>query len=446
MSKFSIDKKHNFKRFSKKDLFAYCRLLFKKRGENSINYATLESHGNLYWALYAKNITMKDLVDQLGLSAAYRKAKKRNFYRVVNGKVQKSRTWIQILKEIKDLENQIGFVPSAPWLQANKRSDLVGAVYSLGKKWDDVYKTLGMGTSSKFVKSRSGIRWLSIAEACLSNFLNARGIKHGRGHKYPTKYNELSGRKYGYYDLYFFNKKGQSVDVEVWGEIPMGKDQLNYQAKKKSKEKFNRKRDSFIGINFRDCYVESKLEAILLPFIGNKKKLKYQTPHDHLVHSVHWSTADELIEFCRDIALKQRDGAFPTEEWLRKRGTFRNRKGDAYNTLAIYIRTKLGGMRNLRKILGQEHSSTYSWSKELALQKCLMFYKKYRTMPYQARSIKRSGAWVYTTEEYKMAVAIEHACRKYIGSNAKIQKVLNISPQKPPKGVTWKEFLSHRKK
>jgi hypothetical protein len=52
------------------------------------------------------------------------------------------------------------------------------------------------------------------------------------------------------------------------------------------------------------------------------------------------------------------DGKFPTEEWLRKRGRWADRPGEPYNTLSVYIKQWIGGVRKLRLLLDQEEAST----------------------------------------------------------------------------------------
>jgi hypothetical protein len=109
-----------------------------------------------------------------------------------------------------------------------------------------------------------------------------------------------------------------------------------YGVKRAAKERFNKDNNQgFLGIGFRDCYEDRSLAAILELFIGKITPFRFDRPTDTLIHSTHWSNADELLEYARQLATEMPDGKFPMEEWLRKRGKWADRPGEAYNTLAV---------------------------------------------------------------------------------------------------------------
>lgn len=119
-------------------------------------------------------------------------------------------------------------------------------------------------------------------------------------------------------------------------------------------------------------------------------------------------------------------GEFPTEEWLRKRGKWANRPGEAYNTLSVYIKTWLGGVRNLRKLLGQSHVSTKEWDKDSAIAAYRRFFDEHGLTPGQARHIGRKGGDI-SPEVAAEAGRLENAARKYAGGSIAVNKLLGIT-------------------
>jgi hypothetical protein len=173
----------------------------------------------------------------------------------------------------------------------------VYSVYSLGFTWADLRSALQDFTNSNFVESRNGLRWLSHAEASLSNFLYARGIEHRKGRKYADGYTEHSGHRYGIYNLRFLASDDRWMDVEVWGDKPLGLEE-ECRAKRVLKEGFNQENNpEFLGIGFRDCYEEKRLTDVLEPYIGRIEPFQFDKPTDRLIHTTHWSNADELLEY-----------------------------------------------------------------------------------------------------------------------------------------------------
>jgi hypothetical protein len=307
-------------------------------------------------------------------------------------------------------------------------SALVSALYGMGKSWTDLRDALGSYEGSSFVASRAGFRWRSHPEASLSNFLYARGIEHRPGTRYDDEYATMSGRNYGYYDLHFREKHGNWISVEIWGDKPMGHDAEEYATKRAVKEEFHAGRTDFLGIEFRDCYSDTRLAAILASYIGVIEPYVFDKPTDPVIQSTHWSNADELLEYCRHIAASQTDGAFPTESWLRKRGKHEKRDGDTYNTLAIYCRTWLGGVRNVRKLLGQEHNSTTAWTRESALDALREWYMDHDKSPGSVLALHRRGKLALPDLERIRAVRLRAAITAHVGSMATACDQIGVRP------------------
>ena len=338
--------------------------------------------------------------------------------------------WPRILDLAREVTAREGHLPPAPHFQKHGMAMLVQSVYQHGKTWADLRTELDAFEGSSFVASRSGLRFRSHPEASLSNFLFARGIRHEKGRKYPAEYAASSGRTYGYYDLTFCDEQGRLIDVEVWGDKPHGHGEAEYALKRAAKERFNAGRSTFLGIQFQDCFDDAALNRILEPLIGVVEPHVFLEPHDSLVESSHWSNADELLISCRAIADAQPDGKFPPEDWLRKRGNWAARDGPVYNTVSVYIKTWLGGVREVRRLLGQGHNSTEQWTRERALAELQAWYAQYGKSPGAVRYDVEVGKLRLSDDEFRRAARISAAVQKYAGGAVQACHDLGIAPSR----------------
>lgn len=317
-------------------------------------------------------------------------------------------SWAHICEVAARVVTQEGHLPTAGWFQRNGYAMLVQCLYKRGKTWADLRDELDADDGGAFVESRAGIRWRSHPEASLSNYLWARGVAHSKGARYPDEYATTTGQAYGCYDLVLIDTHGRKIDVEVWGERPKGPARERYRRVRALKERFNAGRPGFLGIEFRDCFSDAKLDVILRPHIGLRAPTRTRMPHDAVLETTHWSNADELIETCRALASKMPDGKLPSEDWLRKRGRWAGREGPAYNTIAVYVRTWLGGTRVARKLLGQAEMNTVQWTRDGALEALREWIRVHGKTP---------GACSRDPDPdvRRQAKKLEHAVRKYVG-------------------------------
>ncbi|HEY3696756.1 hypothetical protein [Phenylobacterium sp.] len=408
------------------ELLAYCRNLYEAEGFAALSFSALKKHDGLYFALYKLGINQATLLDKLGIADAY-SAHKGSQPLIRNGRHVQRWTWERIVAEAREVATLQGNLPPAPWFQRNGRQSLVQATYNMGKTWEDLRDAVGDFATSNFVASRNGLRWRSHPEASLSNFLYARGIEHRRGDRYPDAYADQSGRAYGFYDLHL--KAGDGwFDVEIWGDNPGGHGEAKYRAKRGEKEAFNSTNPRFLGIEFRDCYDDSRLASILVPFIGTPEPYVFDRPTDRIIHSTHWSNTDELLDHCRVLAAEMPDGVFPTEEWLRKRGKWADRPGPAYNTVSVYVKTWFGGVRRLRELLDQADSSTTKWDRPTVLAAWQTFWSKHGLTPSQVRASGRNGASIFAPETWREAGRLASAVVKYAGGADAANEALGIEP------------------
>jgi hypothetical protein len=220
------------------------------------------------------------------------------------------------------------------------------------------------------------------------------------------------------------------VDVEVWGDKPKGSDAEIYQTKRNGKEMFNAANPSFLGIHFADCYKENRLTEILEPHIGLIEPFCFDKSTDCEIPSTHRSNADELLEYCRAFSASQPNGEFPTEEWLRKRGKWAMRPGPAYNTLSVYVKTWLGGVRKLREFLGQAHVSTNKWHREKVLSRWMAFRCRYGMTPNAMCARSRRGQGLYPDEALAEAHLLASVVSKYAGGSAAADEATGFKPNR----------------
>lgn len=423
-----------FKDMSNDELVGFCRRLYSEQGIGGLSYEVLKTYRTLYTTLYLRGLKQSALLERLGLVEEYRAWKSKREIRY-GGQIRERWSWERVVREARQAQEAQGFLPPAAWWQANGGASLVQAIYQMGRTWEDLRAALGDFHSSKFVESRSGLRWRSHAEASLSNFLYARGIPHSRGSRYPKEYEDLTGRAYGMYDMHFEGRLGP-VDVEVWGDKPNGSDGAAYQVKREGKELFNADNPGFLGIHFADCYSDDRLAEILERHLGVIVPFRFDRPTDRVIPSTHWSNADELLDYCRTLAVAQPNGEFPTEEWLRKRGKWVNRPGPAYNTLSVYIKIWLGGVRPLRQLLGQSHVSTMKWDREAVLARWKAFRELHRMTPNAMRARASRGQGRCSPEVLRAAGVLASAVAKYAGGSAAADEATGFKPyRKKPSAV-----------
>ena len=433
---------------NEEDLLRVCHGLYLQHGFKALTFKALQAQGQLYSTLYHQGLKHSVLIEKLGLEDAYRNYQKTR-HKIYAGRIREPWSWERVLFEATTAMKREGRLPPSLWFQKNGLGALIHFVYRSGKTWADLRQAVGDFTDSKFIESRNGLRWLSHAEASLSNFLYARGIEHKKGERYPHAITAVSDAKYALYDVHLKAKDGEWVDVEVWGDNPLGHDPAKYGRRRKAKEIFNQTNLRFIGIHHEACYEDAELTRVLEPFIGVIEPFQFDKPTDRVIPSTHWSNADELIEYCRKLASEMPDGTFPTEEWLRKRGKYADRPGPAYNTLAIYIRLWIGGVRPLRRILDQEHASTIQWDAESALREYKRFFDEYGKTPGQVRGMINDGTADESISENVAADAtrIVSAVSKYVGGALEAQRRLNMKPSRrywdaeSARGA-WQEFVA----
>lgn len=414
---------HPLSLMSSEQIVEHVRGLYREQGPALLTFAGLKKAG-IYFHLYAKGIKQGELIDALHARDAYEAYKVANFtYETATG-IKRRWSWERVLTEARAVKDRLGHLPPGQWFQQNGMGSLVFAVYDCGKTWETLREALDCFATSNFVQSRNGLRWKSHPEASLSNFLHARGIQHKVGLRYAESISQVSDLARAYYDLHFVDNQRRWIDVEIWGDKPNGHGEEDYARKRSIKEAFHSQSSTFLGISHKECFEEDKLSAILRPYIGTIEPFVFDKKTDALLYSTHWSNADELIEFCRQLAEQQPDKVFPSESWLRKRGKEAKRDGPTYNTLSIYIKKWIGGVRKLRSILGQSEHSTIVWDRETAIAHYKAFFEQHSITPSQAKSRNRRPTMPAADLLYAQSIC--HAVETYAGGVKALNAALGI--------------------
>ncbi len=217
----------DFAKMSRNELLEFCRELYAQKGVSAFAYPALKAIPKLYFNLYSNELSQKALLKELGIEEEYKRHTISKPYKY--GSTQRERwSWDALLQKALAIKEVEGRLPPALWFQKSGHGAFIQALYNLGHTWAQLREAVGDFTDSNFVKSRNGIRWLSHAEASLSNFLYARGIKHKKGERYDDAFAKLAPTKYAIFDLHFPGNEGQWLDVEVWGDKPNGHNEERY--------------------------------------------------------------------------------------------------------------------------------------------------------------------------------------------------------------------------
>jgi len=181
------------------------RALYAEHGPKALTTPFLIKAGITPKRLRSVGLMHADLLEQLGLTGEYAHWKATEFQ--YGGVIRPRWTWELAVSTARGLlESDGADLPTVEWCRLNGYGHLTSFVFQSGSRWEDLREAIGLPPSVSFQGSRCGIRWRSRPEACLSNFLYARGVEHRLGERYPGGYSVQSGRSYGRYDMHFMSK------------------------------------------------------------------------------------------------------------------------------------------------------------------------------------------------------------------------------------------------
>lgn len=405
----------------------------------------------LYFPLYHLGWNQQKICHRYGMTTEEWKLRKKKISNQSKGHIDWNENKIYEIWDI--LVQHYGYVPTANEVRQEfpKYQSLFGAMTELrisidqvramypsqkyGPNFNLITTTIdgqpikGFKNHTRWTESVNGMRWHSRAEASVSNFLYGRGIHHKKGELYGEEYSRDSDYSRGWYDIHFEAQDGRYIDLEIWGNMDE-----NYARKRRAKEKYNSNNPNFLGIDFDDC-TEFGLTKAFEPYIGIIEPYIFDKPEHRVIQTSFWTDAEEVIETCRWLAGQQSDGIFPPESWLRKRGKYKNRSGETYNTLGIYIEKYVGGMINLRRILEEPNQRHLKWNRDSVLAALDEWMEEYCISPnaYYQRKVKEGKE----DEISKYARSIHRGVIKHLGTTYEAMKILGYSQEN--RGAKWKK-------
>lgn len=344
--------------------------LYEKYGICALSYKWLRD--NEYKDLYNNivvgktnvqgdyKITLECLAKEWGVYDDWKNQR----HQLMGGRCGRRQVWTieTFQQKTEEIIQEHGFIPAGEYLRKNGYGGYVSYMYSQNIKMSDLQEQYKC-KKTKWI-SKNNMYWASHAECCLANFLYGRGIQIKNGEKYPDDYSYITGRSYGRYDLHFKatlnNFEDKWIKVEVWGDKPNGHSEIEYALKRKQKEDFHKNDSLFLGISYKQCYIEDALQNILKKYIGIIKPYIFKDERDNFFKTTQWTLKDIVIKECKYI-MKHNNNILPPEGWFRfrKGGKYENRKIENWeknikinlNTLTVYIE-KVGGFPKIREILG----------------------------------------------------------------------------------------------
>jgi hypothetical protein len=413
------------------------RALYQQHGPEALGTPALTKAGFDHGRLRRVGLNRTDLLNELGLAEEYARWRATEF--TYAGQRKPRWTWETAVATACQLKDREGDLPTVQWCRLNGYSQLTNFIHKSGRTWEELRFEIGLPASSNYFGSRCGIRWRSRPEASLSNFLYARGVEHKRGERYAADYAEESGRHRGHYDLHFRSVSGDWINVEIWGDLTDAMTRNRYSVTRALKESYHVNKSFFLGIQYQDCLLDARLTDILSHYIGNIAPHQFDYPRDHIIQTAHWSDADELLEACRQFAAQMPDGIFPGDEWLRKRGRYADRPGEAFATLATRVTQWLGGTRQVRELLGHGEASTTAWTRDKAIAAWREFERVHGISPSQAKGRRQRAALAPSVvrEAQKICAAADR-----LGALEEARKGQRAGVKWTPERVIseWREF------
>jgi hypothetical protein len=439
---------HHRNTYVESDFLQALDIVYNREGASALSFDRLKEI-NLYYPLYGFGWSLEKIYHRYGISSEHFREKRRERKINAQGHIDWNEEKIYEIWDI--MVEYYGYVPTAVEIREDFSQfgsifskmgeldisiDKIRSKYPENKYGPNFNKTSvtiegkplkGFKNRTRWTDSVNGMRWHSKAEARVSNFLYARGINHKKGELYPDDYSANSDYSRGWYDIHFEDINGRIIDLEIWGNMDE-----DYAKKRKAKEEFNVENPNFLGIDYNQC-TENGLTDVFEPYIGIIQPFIFIKPEHKVIQTSFWTDADELIDTCRLLASQQSDGIFPSEQWLRKRGGFKDRDGETYNTLAIYITRYLGGMKNLRRILGEGSGRRTKWNRESVLLALDKWMDDYGINPLVYYNQKRHSG--EQDEKSLNARKIYRHTLKHVGTFSEAMVILGYSQE--PQSNRW---------
>ena len=254
--------------------------------------------------------------------------------------------------------NTYGTFPPYEFLIAKGYSNIINQLHRRGYRIEDIREKYHLHDRRR-LRCEHNITWDSYPETICSNFLYYHCIEVFKGSRYPEDYSVFSGKKYGMYDIEFVANvgqcNGQRIHVEIWGNGKGHPD--DYNKIRHSKEEYHKNDRTFVGIEYKDCYNEDKMQEIFSPYIDHNMIRKVEGSKKNISTSK-WSLFEEVLARARKVCEKTVDHQLPSHTWFCKKPPYQNRKTEdwerhIYNSgLSFSHDLSIVGMNTIRNELG----------------------------------------------------------------------------------------------
>ena len=314
-----------------------------------------ENYHEMYRCFRNNKLSLKQIASDFGISVEYN-----NYYRslitVSSGKIVRTEDGFH--KIAIEVLSMWGYFPSASILLNNGFGHFVGLIYQFNKTFDILNKEYHI-QCNQHLTTVTGEKLQSQSEVCFVNFLYSRGIEQSKGENYHEDYTELYGRK-GIYDRQFIGKIGiyekKIIHVEIWGGCKNRSKQEEYNNKRKEKEHYHKNKGNiiFLGIEYEDCYSESKLEEMLKPYIGVIKPFNFRNEEERKISCEKWHLIYDIRKGCEYI-FENNNNELPSISWMRRdKSIVRNDWEICQNFNIINFSYKIdrfGGIQKVKKYI-----------------------------------------------------------------------------------------------
>ena len=334
----------------------------------------------IFTSLRRLGMTMADGIQQLGQTEALTQFKgpKRGKVLWTNAKFD------EIAKQIIE---EFGCIPPSEFLAKNGFAGFTANISKYGPSIADIRKRYHV--QNVILESLDGTLWDSLPETSCANYLIARGFQVSKGEPYPAKYSETYDRKRGFYDMHFNGTmkpyENTKLSVEIFGSGNYGGDNVrkrHYAETRKFKEDFHKVDDTFIILEYRDCYSDERLAKLLRPYIGLPPVVLERSAK---LATTMASVQDQVLQQCRDIKSKLQTDKLPSSAWFDRTGPYIDRKIEEWEprSFAKLVRDiERIKFTEIRKLLGENDiPSRMSWSEPEVLVAYKAAVAKYNVSP-----------------------------------------------------------------
>ena len=352
---------------SREECIEACRDFIKNHGISKFFKARMQELG--YEPLYARclntdvGLTLRTIAEHLGMLDEWEEAEKMGMQIRVEKHGHVFWSEEKFYEVAGDIVAKYGCMPGGDYLRKNGYSGFcvqINRYASMGELQVKYNTNVDMRMVDML-----GYKWRSMPEACCANFLLAQGIVVQPGKAYPDSFKDFCGH-HGIYDMHIDvlteEFSGRMLQIEIWGGMTITEERAKkYAATRAAKTAFHKDDPLFLGIEYLDCYSDTKLAAIMKPFIGALPIVEKPGGLGLCkVSPTRWCLVEEVLKKCRAVCDNIPGGVLPPQDWFRRKQNYQTREvhdWEPENWNALMWPLQRVGYRNVRKLLAQEKHS-----------------------------------------------------------------------------------------